>query len=185
MFAAWWKDRFGDVLPMGHLLRDALRKRWFRIHSLPESKRYAEDEAERQILLDWQRRLAMTILPPHSHVFLVVPWYEMVGLGDAQRVGQLEGVDLRCGLKGKLDAESEDNDVCFLVAEQEWDFAAAEPALLAVAEDQLRAIWANTETGEVFAPYDGGVDVFLASRARRHEVKPQFADWLSHREDGL
>ena len=44
-----WEAQFPGVPPIGHRIRDS--KRWVRFHSLPESKRYAENEAEYAELL--------------------------------------------------------------------------------------------------------------------------------------
>ena len=185
MFASWWKPCFGDVLPLGYKLREALPNRWFRIHSLPGSKRYAEKQSERRILLDRQRRLASRVLPDQSRCFVVVPRYQKLSRGAPGRVPEMEDAQFSCESRGKLHADSKGDDVWFLVSTQQWDFAVAERALLAIAEDRLRAVWVNCQTSEIFAPYDGGVDVILASSRRRDAVKSEFAKWLSPRSDGL
>ncbi|WP_425586206.1 DUF3885 domain-containing protein [Streptomyces sannanensis] len=43
---AAWESNWPGTLPLGHLLRSAWPDRWVRFHSLPESKRYADTEAE-------------------------------------------------------------------------------------------------------------------------------------------
>lgn len=53
------------------------------------------------------------------------------------------------------------------------------------AEDRLRAAWLGTSSGEVFAPYDGGVDLILANEGRRDALAGKYGDWLSGRPDGL
>jgi hypothetical protein len=45
-FNTYWNSKFPDCPPVGHLLRDAYSDRWFRIHTLPEAKRYPQIEAE-------------------------------------------------------------------------------------------------------------------------------------------
>ncbi|WP_431676246.1 DUF3885 domain-containing protein [Kitasatospora sp. KL5] len=47
-----WQQRWADCLPVAHRLRGPYRDVWVRFHSLPESKRYAEDEHEYAIVLD-------------------------------------------------------------------------------------------------------------------------------------
>lgn len=184
VFPDWWKDRFGDVLPLGYLLRQAFSERWFRIHSLPESRRYAEDDGERRILLDRQEKLASELLSPNTPCIAVVPHYDPLPLGSRHELAQFPGVAFSCQLRGKLDPD-DSHDVFFLVAEIPWDFTAMKPALLAVADEDLRALWANRDTGEVFAPYAGGVDVILATFERRYALNMQYSHWLSPRADGL
>jgi hypothetical protein len=41
-----WRRRWPDSRPVADELRDTEHKRWVRFHSLPESKRYPDDEAE-------------------------------------------------------------------------------------------------------------------------------------------
>ncbi len=80
-FSAWWAERFGEVLPLGYKLRSAFPDRWFRIHSLPESKRYANDDREYDILIERQRVLADEVLGPRAPCLLVTPHYHELGLG--------------------------------------------------------------------------------------------------------
>jgi hypothetical protein len=42
---------FGDLPPVSHLLRRAILDRWLRVHSLPQSKRYAETDVEYEELI--------------------------------------------------------------------------------------------------------------------------------------
>ena len=46
----WWQSEVAAVAPVGHALRTVLSSNWTRFHSLPESKRYAENETERDEL---------------------------------------------------------------------------------------------------------------------------------------
>lgn len=43
---AAWEGRWSGIRPIGHELSYAQPGRWIRFHSLPESKRYADTEAE-------------------------------------------------------------------------------------------------------------------------------------------
>ena len=45
-FQHYWTRTYPDCPPVGFRLRAAYQARWFRIHSLPASKRYAESEIE-------------------------------------------------------------------------------------------------------------------------------------------
>jgi hypothetical protein len=57
--------------------------------------------------------------------------------------------------------------------------------LVAIAEDRLRALWLETNSGEIYAPYDGGADLILADPGRRDALAGRYRDWLSARPDGL
>jgi len=57
-----WKAHLGDLAPVGHLMRVALPDRWLRIHSLPDSKRYAETADEYAELLRRHNEVVSEIL---------------------------------------------------------------------------------------------------------------------------
>lgn len=42
----FWTDEFGDNLPVASELKWKFEQRWFRIHTLPDSKRYPDNESE-------------------------------------------------------------------------------------------------------------------------------------------
>lgn len=182
VFSAWWTERFGDTLPLGHALRSSFPDRWFRIHSLPESKRYANDDGERRVLLDRQELLADEVLGQKEPCFIVTP-YEDIALGMKRKLAEFPNQTFSCELRGT--DEPEEPDISCLVAEVSWDATDMKPALLAIAQDQLRALWINRNTNAIFAPYDGGVDVVLESRAQRDVLRDHFSQWLSARSDGL
>jgi hypothetical protein len=60
--AAAWKRAFGDAVPLGHVCRRMIAERWVRIHSLPESKRYPEDEDDFRELLSRHNAVATAVL---------------------------------------------------------------------------------------------------------------------------
>jgi hypothetical protein len=43
----------------------------------------------------------------------------------------------------------------------------------------------SEESGRVYAPYDGGADLFLGSSAERDEMKRKFERWLPKHPSGL
>jgi len=132
-------------------------------------------------MLERQSAVALEVLGSGAACFVVVPRFERLPLGHRTSVPELVAVDLRCQLCGSNDV----TDISYLVATVKWDAKAMKPALLAIAEEESRALWANAKTGEVFAPYDGGVDVVVSSSKRRARLEGQFAEWLSLRSDRL
>jgi hypothetical protein len=45
-FIDYWNKEYPKTIPINHQLKLIYQDRWFRIHSLPESKRYAETKSE-------------------------------------------------------------------------------------------------------------------------------------------
>jgi hypothetical protein len=61
-FQYFWQQHFSNCLPISCLFKHRLTDRWFRFHSLPESKRYAENEAEIIKLLDRQNTVLLDVI---------------------------------------------------------------------------------------------------------------------------
>jgi hypothetical protein len=50
-FQEFWQKNYPETPPTAHAFKHYLPTRWVRIHSLPESKRYADTAAEWKTLL--------------------------------------------------------------------------------------------------------------------------------------
>ena len=62
-FQDFWKNNYGDIPPLAHILREViLADKWFRIHNLPGSKRYADNDDEMQIILNRQNTLITDLI---------------------------------------------------------------------------------------------------------------------------
>lgn len=191
VFPPWWTERFGETAPIGHRLRTAFPHRWLRIHSLPDSRRYPEGEQEQELLLQRQDAVARETLG--SDCRLIAPVFEASSVGTSAALDGFPDRLFQCIASyrdpGDRDGFGENVDVSFDVSfwatHARWSIVAERGLLLAIAEDEVRALWLDTASGEVFAPYDGGVDVIVSDSARRDRLKSKFADWLSARPDGL
>ena len=54
---ASWQRWYPNCEPIAHLIRREYPDRWVRFHSLPFSKRYAEEEAEYATVLERHNRI--------------------------------------------------------------------------------------------------------------------------------
>lgn len=75
-FAKMWAAAFPDALPLAHLLKHQCTDCWFRIHSLPESKRYAENSEEYEMILSRQNEVATDILGENTKVYIIAGEYD-------------------------------------------------------------------------------------------------------------
>jgi hypothetical protein len=66
-----WKWHFPDVALVPHPYRHVYPDRWFRIHSLPDSQRYAETEEEWNILLNRQNEIITDLFGAEASVILI------------------------------------------------------------------------------------------------------------------
>ncbi len=69
-FIDYWNKEYPESFPINHELKSIYPDRWFRIHSLPESKRYAETADEYQIILNRQNQLINDLIREESEVVI-------------------------------------------------------------------------------------------------------------------
>ena len=73
-----------------------------------------------------------------------------------------------------------------MAARVRWKQGGFDNALLRIADERAApTLWISAESGAVFAPYDGGVDMFLPSEAEAKDLRSKYADWLSSHPDGM
>jgi hypothetical protein len=179
-FATEWRASFGDALPAGFLCRAALADRWLRVHSLSESKRYAETEADQAELLRRQNDAASYVLGEDADCLVLVTRF-----GERQ-AWSFEGLPLN----GKapvhvLSVGDDDDKLQFFGLPVKWRKGTFNELLLAVADDRTGPVlFANVQRRRIYAPYDGGADLFFPSPETTQLAREHFQDWLSVREDG-
>jgi hypothetical protein len=190
-----WNILTKDTLLIPHYFKYAPSDRWLRIHSLPESKRYANSETEWDILLERQNTLATDIFGENTPVWLIVGEYEYLEDIESydERLGQIDSLkSVQFKPLHRIDLHAYDPVETKVgwyyltyYATQTWKSGKFNSILRDIADDQLRVFWVSLERGIIFAPYDGGVDVILPSVSDRNHYKAKYGEWLSIRKDGL
>jgi hypothetical protein len=183
-----WRVHFGDLPAVAHLMRGPLAARWLRIHSLPNSKRYAEGDGDCAELLRRHNEAASEILGSGDAILFVHAWGGIDSFSSvfANFVWAAQ-TDLATA-KAVLVPNSESPDESLVVAGCliSWSAGHWDPLLRDVADDRLSSIVLfNPRSGEVYAPYDGGADIFVAKATRVGELRDRWRAWLSPRPDGL
>lgn len=157
---------------LGWKLREQKSEIWFRIHSLPESKRYPGNEEEKNLVLSRHNELAEDVLGKEGEVFLYWHWVESFN-----------------GIAGTKTMKYEDEDIETTLYSAEvgkWVPEKFNEIILAVANDELsQIIFLNKDTGSVYAPYDGGADIYIFDQAIKERLKLKYAKWAPARADGL
>ena len=198
-FEVAWNHFHCGHAPIAHLMRETGAKHWQRFHSLTESKRYPDSRAEMTTVIERANALAYATLgredawlvtcvfedddilpPPEAEIERWVRSQERIQKRRLQRYAMLPtGMTLR---------EDEDNGIWSVhAAAVRWGDRQFIPLLREIANDQAQGewLWMSNRTGAVFAPYDGGVDLFLPTAEDVIRFKARWPDWLSAHPDGL
>lgn len=189
-FIDYWKKEYPEALPINHELKWVYRDRWFRIHSLPESKRYADSPEEYKIILHRQNQLINDLIGEETEVVILFGLYstdtinndkheELTDFGEFQKV-------LTIDLHTTRPEEYEDRVYFDIFAKVEnWENESRNNLLKAIVDDEIRAMFVCPSKKCIIAPYDGGVDIIVDSSEKRDLLKSKYKDWLSDREDGM
>ncbi|WP_052336746.1 DUF3885 domain-containing protein [Nocardioides alkalitolerans] len=182
-----WADRYPGGRPVGYELRDRLRSRWVRFHSLPESKRYPESAAERAEVVRRHRDVLADLHAADGELVVVLgSWSPRPRPRVRERPAfALEPTSWRSFVHDR-DAGGRDWWTHLFVALAPAAGAAIDDLLLLVA-DELDAdvILTDSTLAWLYHPYDGGADVIAASVEERAALADRHASWVAPRVDGL
>jgi hypothetical protein len=190
-FLARWSVWYPGAPPIGFLLRAAYPERWLRIHSLPGSKRYATSAADYAELLLRHNTVAADLLGGVGAPCAVLvcatsegPWSRNLGAQAALAEGDLP---FACRLPAALweQRAAFAEPVHLIGGACTWQVGAFDGFLRAVADDEVKGLVIELERGQVYAPYDGGADLFFATREERDSGRKRYESWVSSRPDGL
>lgn len=191
-FAAFWKTNYPSTLPVGWIMLAAGTQWWARFHSLPLSKRYSETDDERATLLDRQNQLAGEVLGEGCPIWLVQTdgvtpegYIELPDETDSFQESR-EYPLLPAGSFFRDEGDGEMSEWTVLASPLIWKRGAFDGTLLRIADEKAGpTLWLSMTDGSVFAPYDGGVDIFLPSEAQAQALRLKHANWLPTHPAGL
>ncbi|CAN5370670.1 hypothetical protein BH09GEM1_BH09GEM1_30180 [soil metagenome] len=182
-FSERWNEWHGEMLPHGWALRESHPTRWMRVHSLPGSKRYPGTAREYAIILARDNSIVDAMIGRDECVLV---GYEYGGAHQLASGHALRGWLPDAPPVMRLAAEDDESEPTFLFAGRgAWYRGMLDLPLRAVADDELRFMILNWDTGAVFAPYDGGADVLWPSESERNDACDKFREWLSPHASGL
>lgn len=177
-----WQQQWPYCPPVGYKLRGPYRDVWVRFHSLPESKRYAEDEAEYAVVLD-RYNTVLDELFAGADVYVIIP----VWTAGPEVPPSRPGADYWCGLLAEDDPDPDFRTYSHLFVERRlWQRGCIDELLRDVADDKVGGVMI-TDIGmrRIYHPYDGGADVFGATSRERDSIRDRHVDWLSSHPSGL
>jgi hypothetical protein len=192
-FNNFWSTAYPGTNPIPQNFGHDVDNRWFRVHSLPLSKRYADNEQEWNILLGRQNELITDLLGANSSFLLVIGEYSFDGYEQLHPLHKvisiknidftiLESIDLH-----KLNPNEFEKGQFYnpRFSSQVWAIKKFDSLLRDIANDDLRAMFISIENKSIIIPYDGGIDIFLKDETTKNIYKKKYKNWLSKRQDGL
>ncbi len=189
-FNEYWKQHYPECPPIAHYLKFAYKDRWFRIHTLPESKRYAKTEQEYEEILHRHNTLLNDLVGDNGHFVLI-----MVGYSDTpEPVRPEKELDhlmssnkelITIGIH-EMEGEDEPNYWHLYFNERKWTEHSVDDVLKMVADDEIaNVLFVGTKNRCLYHPYDGGADIILESGKLRDMMKEKYSAWLSKHPEGL
>jgi hypothetical protein len=185
-FDMFWTSIYHNTIPISYRFKDDFPDRWFRIHSLPHSKRHADNESEWNTLLTRQNQLITDLLGDDSNIIIVTGgfnWRERAPfITDEEEVfksysfSRLDNINLY-----KLIPDDYDKGEIYrpAFAETIWKQNKHDKLLREIAIDNVRVFFAPIDKNILIAPYGGGIDIVLEDTMTRHIFRLKYKDWLS------
>ena len=185
----FWNREFDSFAPEAHNLKNEFKARWVRFHSLPESKRYPENEDEYLEVCRRHNIVLQELCGNGGRVLVVLPEYS-----DIRVPSQPESALLKlfsASESWRTLAQHEDGDDY----ESYWHLHVVETEFTGSELNSLFRMVANDEVGNimiislskgiVFHPYDGGADIVLSTSEQRDQLKVKHREWLSKHPEGF
>ncbi|ENV79159.1 hypothetical protein N7574_07260 [Acinetobacter ursingii] len=192
-FQSQWDTVFPNKVPISQYLVQYFTKSWFRIHSLPESKRYADTTEEYELLLNRHNEIITDCFGENTSIFIVSGHYFSLS-------NMNQAYDPIFNLQYKFHLEKEINltqtnpedyddeeDLFFRPCsiEVNWQPNIHNDLLTRIADDKVKAFMISFEQNIIVAPYDGGIDFIIFEDMKRNALRDKYKNWLSPRADGL
>jgi hypothetical protein len=173
-FEKFWAENYPETQPINYLFKHNLKSRWLRIHSLPESKRYAQTKEESDALLHRQNSIIDDLIDQNAEINVVVNFIEI----DSFLFRMFNFTNI--GVFVDKDRETVFQSFIF---ETTWETNGLNPMLIEIADDNLRAFIIGENC--LIAPYDGGMDLIFKDKPTKSFYQRKYKNWLSAREDGM
>ena len=188
-FKTYWINTYPDSYPIDYELKTLFNNRWFRIHSLPDSKRFAENDDEYKIILNRQNSLISDLFQSDDF-FIVIGFYNMdlsspltYDYLDLDKFQKIETLALHRIRPDKYQDDEVYYDI--YLKPDKWESNKFNELLTKIADSEIRAMFVNSIKNITVVPYDGGMDIILPDTRTRDDFKVKYKEWLSSREDGL
>ncbi|HZM66586.1 MAG TPA: hypothetical protein VFC16_09840 [Nakamurella sp.] len=171
-----WDLRWGDSQPIGYRFRIDHPERWVRFHSLPDSKRFADNDEDYREILHRHRTVLEELLggePVDTLVVIGTDYGPRDGAAGQTRKQLVDAWPWRRHWSADYE--------CwwyFWVKSATLTFGDLNDLLLGAADERADVIIADAQLSWIYHPYAGGADVILPSRVEADVLRDRHCDWL-------
>lgn len=180
-----WNNNFPDFSPLAHELKHRFNDRWFRIHTLPESKRYPENENEISEILRRHNLIITDIFGENHEYFLLTAGYGL----KPKRNKKVKILNLQKTFWQSVNFSESNEEPLFwhiYFDETIWTKDSVNDLFRLVINDEIRnVILFSADKKIVYHPYDGGADIIFENSNLRDFYKEKYKDWLSIHPSGF
>ena len=192
-FETAWNHFHSGHVPVSHVMRHAKLPHWQRFHSLPASKQYPDTHEEMRTVIARANTMAYATLRRED------AWLVTYSFEDDHFIEPPLEADIRRWLKksratkkirlqrynmhstGMVFHDDEDDGSWVIhAASVRWGDRRFTQLLKEIALDAAQSswLWMSNRTGAIFAPYDGGADLFLPTAGEVDQLRARWRDWL-------
>ncbi len=188
LFSGYWETTYPASPPVGHLLRQKYPERWFRIHTLPESQRYAASVEESVEILRRHNALLTEVIGIKRQFVLVFTGYSETPqpvLSEPWLENHYPYSRAFASINPGNGPDLEQYWHFFMTTET-WTPGSLDDLLRLIADDTIvNVLFVGVDQETIYAPYDGGADVFISSKSTRDALRQKYKSWLSAHPAGL
>jgi hypothetical protein len=191
-FASRWAAWYGATPPIGFLLREKYPDRWLRIHSLRSAARYPRSGWDYAELVRRHNTIANHVLGLGAEsAFLLFrecsegPPPSSIWGGDVEDKNGLSNLGPIPETYWQEELGIFAAPICLFGGLVKWEPGQFDGFIIAVAMNEIRGLIVELERGHVYAPYDGGADLFFATAVERDIARGRYHAWLSPHSEGL
>lgn len=184
-----WRKQFGNLPPVGYLLKEKYPNRWVRFHSLPDGERYPESDEEWRTVLHRHNTVLNHLIGTNEIVNVIsteVSRNPQPSKQPPATHGSIESAYWQSIANVEWDDDSEEDLRWHLfLSTIRWGDGVLDDSLKKIAKwEDINLLICHRTFNWVYSPYDGGADVIASDTELRDLLRDRFSEWWPHESGG-
>jgi hypothetical protein len=181
-----WQKQFGEFKPLGFLLKVEFFNRWLRIHNLPMSKQYPQDDSEYEEVYKRNIRIIEDNLNlKEIYIFCTCYQTNQSTVYQNSNIKSLENINLELYLSDDITDYDFPDEPYFrniYFTKFSWNIKKIKEILKDLNDEKLShlALYSST-TNVVICPYPGGVDIIYNDAKDVLIGEKKYKSWLPNK----